>query len=204
MLNVTQEVLDYTKNAYPNLYAELSRKDIWINLWPDGEYNLSYNSIKDPNTFLSDEVKDDFMQAMEELYPGSFWGDIVDIDACDNVTASTDDINSYSGYTVPEIIYIYYDGKLIDKWDINSSDSCENLYQLLLTDREAATDILNYMNSLGDPVFPNLDNWDIPETDISKIDIDELHGTFLKELYLDYSDGQPIYIDEGKFEIFSE
>lgn len=86
--NVTKEVLDYTKKKYPALYKELSDKDIWINLWYDGEYSLSYNSIKDPNTFLSDSIKQDFMYAMEELYPGSFWGDLTDIDACDTVTAS--------------------------------------------------------------------------------------------------------------------
>ena len=66
--DVTKEVLDYTKKKYPALYKELSDKDIWVNLWYDGEYSLSYNSIKDPNTFLSDSVKQDFMYAMEELY----------------------------------------------------------------------------------------------------------------------------------------
>lgn len=86
--NVTKEVLDYTKKKYPTLYKELSDKDIWITIWGDGEYSLSYNSIKDPNTFLSDSVKQDFMNTMEELYPGSFWGDLVDIDACNRVTSS--------------------------------------------------------------------------------------------------------------------
>lgn len=87
--NVTDEVLEYTKDAYPALYDELASKDIWVSIWSDGEYSLSYNSIKNPDNFLSDSVKQDFMQAMEDLFPGSFWGDLVDIDACSAVTAST-------------------------------------------------------------------------------------------------------------------
>lgn len=87
--NVTDEVLEYTKDAYPALYDELESKDIWVSIWSDGEYSLSYNSIKNPDNFLSDSVKQDFMQAMEDLFPGSFWGDLVDIDACDTVTGST-------------------------------------------------------------------------------------------------------------------
>ena len=86
--NVTDEVLEYTKDAYPALYDELESKDIWVSIWSDGEYSLSYNSIKNPDNFLSDSVKQDFMQAMEDLFPGSFWGDLVDIDACVKVTAS--------------------------------------------------------------------------------------------------------------------
>ena len=87
--NVTDEVLEYTKDAYPALYDELESKDIWVSIWSDGEYSLSYNSIKNPDNFLSDSVKQDFMQAMEDLFPGSFWGDLVDIDACSEVMAST-------------------------------------------------------------------------------------------------------------------
>lgn len=87
--NVTDEVLEYTKDAYPALHNELESKDIWVSIWSDGEYSLSYNSIKNPDNFLSDSVKQDFMQAMEDLFPGSFWGDLVDIDACSEVMAST-------------------------------------------------------------------------------------------------------------------
>lgn len=77
--NVTQEVLDYTKTAYPALYKELADKDIWIDIWGDGEYSLSYNALKS-ELYLSDSVKYDLMSAMEELYPGSFWGDVIDFD----------------------------------------------------------------------------------------------------------------------------
>lgn len=103
--NVTDEVLEYTKDAYPALYDELESKDIWVNIWSDGEYSLSYNSIKNPDNFLSDSVKQDFMQAMEDLFPGSFWGDLVDIDACGKVMASTDSGLKYADKVRFEDIY---------------------------------------------------------------------------------------------------
>ena len=88
--SVTKEVLDYLADQYPNsrLYKELVDKDIWINLWPDGEYNLSYNSIKNPETFLTDASADELVKVMTELYPDSFWGDLVDVETCSKVTAS--------------------------------------------------------------------------------------------------------------------
>ena len=116
--SVTKEVLDYAKKKYPKLYKELSDKDIWINIWSDGEYSLSYNSIKDPNTFLSDSVKDDLVGAMEELYPGSFWGDLVDIDACDKVTASTDTSSIVN--KIYSVMMNYEYGYDPDMTDINS------------------------------------------------------------------------------------
>lgn len=116
--DVTKEVLDYTKKKYPALYKELSDKDIWVDIWGDGEYSLSYNSIKDPNTFLSDSVKQDFMYAMEELYPGSFWGDLTDIDACDKVTASTDTSSIVN--KIYSVMMNYEYGYDPDMTDINS------------------------------------------------------------------------------------
>jgi hypothetical protein len=90
--SVTKEVLDYLADQYPNsgLYKELVDKDIWINLWPDGEYNLSYNSVKNPETFLTDASADELVKVMTELYPNSFWGDLVGVEACDKVAASDD------------------------------------------------------------------------------------------------------------------
>lgn len=77
--NVTKEVLDYLATNYPdsNLYKELTDKDIWINLWYDGEYSLSYNSVKNPETFLTDASTDELVKVMSELYPDSYFGDVV-------------------------------------------------------------------------------------------------------------------------------
>lgn len=103
--SVTKEVLDYLADHYPNsgLYKELVDKDIWINLWSDGEYNLSYNSVKDPETFLTDASTDELVMIMNELYPDSFWGDIVDVETCSKVNAS-DDIDGDCKYQA----YSYY------------------------------------------------------------------------------------------------
>ena len=60
---------------------------------------------------------------------------------------------------------------------------CEKLHELLKTDKEAATQVLKYMNSLGDPVFPVSDEeWSTPETNVDNVDIDELYYTFMEEL----------------------
>ena len=81
--SITQEVLDYCKTEYPNLYKELSEKDIWINMWSDGEYSLSYSLLK-PEYYLSDSAAEELVKVVEELYPGSYWGDV---DACEDATS---------------------------------------------------------------------------------------------------------------------
>lgn len=83
--NITKEVLDYTSDKYPALHQELVDKDIWIYMWSDGEYSLNYNGLKS-DYFVSEAVKDDLVKAVEELYPGSFWGDLT---GKDDVEAST-------------------------------------------------------------------------------------------------------------------
>lgn len=66
---------------------------------------------------------------------------------------------------------------------------CPKLLELMESDPDVASMILDYMNSLGDPVFPvSEEDWGTPETDITKVDIEDLYNTFLQELDYEYRD----------------
>lgn len=66
---------------------------------------------------------------------------------------------------------------------------CPKLLELMESDPDVASMILDYMNSLGDPVFPVSEkDWGTPETDITKVDIEDLYNTFLQELDYEYRD----------------
>ena len=66
---------------------------------------------------------------------------------------------------------------------------CPKLLELMESDPGVASMILDYMNSLGDPVFPvSEEDWGTPETDITKVDIKDLYNTFLQELDYEYRD----------------
>ena len=89
MSDITEEVIDYLAANYPDsdLYEELVNKNISITLCGDS-YSLSYPSIKGPANFLTKPSENDLVKVMSDLFPNSYWGDIVDVDACDKVTAS--------------------------------------------------------------------------------------------------------------------
>lgn len=91
MTDVTKEVIDYLATNYPDsdLYEELVNKNISITLWGDS-YSLSYPSIKNPDNFLTKPSENDLVKVMSDLFPNSYWGDIVDVDACDKVEATTE------------------------------------------------------------------------------------------------------------------
>ena len=100
-------------------------------------------------------------------------------------------------------VKFYYKGKYLGSCDSDYMD-CDGLYDLIMTDDRAASEILDYLNSLGDPVFPVSDeDWKTPETNIDNIDRTDLYDTFMKELGYLYDDWGEVYIDEGNFEIFT-
>lgn len=84
-------------------------------------------------------------------------------------------------------VKFFYKGEFLGSCDPEYME-CDKLYELLESDTRAATQVLNYMNSLGDPVFPTKDGGYEAETDVSKVDIHELYNLFMQELYYSYQD----------------
>lgn len=88
----------------------------------------------------------------------------------------------------PNKMHFFYKGKYLGSCDPEYIE-CPELLKLMESDNSVASQILTYMNSLGDPVFPiSEEDWGTPETDITKIDIEDLYETFLQEIDYDYSD----------------
>lgn len=84
-------------------------------------------------------------------------------------------------------VKFFYKGEYLGSCDPNYME-CDKLYELIKSDSRAATQVLNYMNSLGDPVFPTKEGGYEPETDVSKVDPLELYNTFMQELDYSYRD----------------
>lgn len=103
-------------------------------------------------------------------------------------------------------IKFYYDGKYLGSGDPDYLDYEGGVYDLLKSDKKAAQQILDYLNSLGDPVFPvSDDDWQTPETDVTKVDITELYNEFMTELNYEYDEfDDHLYTVFGDFEIFTE
>lgn len=74
---------------------------------------------------------------------------------------------------------------------------CPKLLEIMKSDPELSALILDYMNSLGDPVFPvSEEDWGTPETDINNVDITDLYSTFMQELDYEYRDfPDDFYVD---------
>ena len=106
-------------------------------------------------------------------------------------------------YGSDEQVKFFYKHKFLGACDPYSI-YCDAFYDLMLSDNAVATDVLDYMNSLGDPVFPvSEEDWDTPETDINKVDIAELYNIFMQELDYQYRDHHEVYVDEiSDVEIF--
>ena len=90
-------------------------------------------------------------------------------------------------YGSEDQIKFFYKDKYLGSCDPDYFE-CDKLYELIKSDSKAATQVLNYMNSLGDPVFPTEEDEYTPETDVSKVDTNELYNLFMQELYYYYSD----------------
>lgn len=123
------------------------------------------------------------------------------VDACTDIKASTD--------ISDDKVKFFYKGKFLGSCDPDYME-CDALYDLLKSDKEAATQVLNYMNSLGDAVFPvSEEDYTTPETDVSKVNIRELYNIFMQELGYCYDDWNgDLYVggdaEMPDFEIYAE
>lgn len=118
-------------------------------------------------------------------------GDVVpcgEVEACGKVMAATKPTDDQ--------VKFFYNGKFIGSCDPGYIE-CESLRDAMYSDTELSSLILEYLNSLGDPVFPvSEEDWSTPETDVSKIDIDDLYSTFMQELQFEYDDfPKEFYVD---------
>lgn len=87
-------------------------------------------------------------------------------------------------------VKFFYKGKFLGSCDSDYIE-CPELLNLMESDKEVATSILNYMNSLGDPVFPvSEEDWGTPETNVDNVDIADLYNTFMQELDYEYRDSE--------------
>lgn len=87
-------------------------------------------------------------------------------------------------------VKFFYKGKFLGSCDSDYIE-CPELLNLMESDKEVATLILNYMNSLGDPVFPvSEEDWGTPETNVDNVDITDLYNTFMQELDYEYRDSE--------------
>lgn len=125
-----------------------------------------------------------------------------DVNACDTIEGAT------KADGAADIIHLYYKGRKIDDTDADDIKFTA-LKGLIRTDEQAATQILDYLNSLGDPVFPvSEEKWSVPETDVSNVDLYDLYHTFLDAVGYEYDDTDfsttdEFYMQFGDFEIFS-
>ena len=91
-------------------------------------------------------------------------------------------------YGSDEQMKFFYKNKFLGACEPGFAE-CPKLLELMESDKEVATSILNYMNSLGDPVFPiSEEDWGTPETNVDNVDITDLYNTFLQELDYEYRD----------------
>lgn len=87
-------------------------------------------------------------------------------------------------------VKFFYKGKFLGSCDSDYIE-CPELLNLMESDKEVATSILNYMNSLGDSVFPvSEEDWGTPETNVDNVDITDLYNTFMQELDYEYRDSE--------------
>lgn len=92
-----------------------------------------------------------------------------------------------SRFGTDDQIKFFYKHEFLGSCDPNYVE-CDAVLALLKSDTRAATQVLNYLNSLGDPVFPTEPGGYTRETDVSKVDIDDLYATFMQELEYEYAD----------------
>lgn len=120
-------------------------------------------------------------------------GDVV---PCDGVGACDKIVGDTNSDFAEEKVKFFYNSKFIGSCDPEYIE-CESLRDAMYSDTELSSLILEYLNSLGDPVFPvSEEDWSTPETDVSKIDIDDLYNAFMQELQFEYNDfPEDFYVD---------
>ena len=87
----------------------------------------------------------------------------------------------------PNQMHFFYNGEYLGSCDTDYIE-CPKLLELMNADSRVASQILTYMNSLGDPVFSTEPGGYEAETDVSKVDIEDLYNTFMQELDYSYRD----------------
>ena len=97
----------------------------------------------------------------------------------DTITGATD--------ISDEQVKFFYNGKFLGACDPENMH-CDKLLDLMQSNKEVASEVLEYMNSLGDPVFPKEGTDYEAETEVDNVDIDELYSVFMQELWYDYED----------------
>lgn len=86
----------------------------------------------------------------------------------------------------------YYNGKLLGFCKPYYME-CESLYRLIRDDKKAAQEVVDYLNSLGDPVFDTSEG----------VEPRELYNVFMQELGYEYDEeGDNLNTQFGGFEIF--
>ena len=98
-------------------------------------------------------------------------------------------------------VKFFYKGKYLGSCDPRSME-CDKVYDLLKRDKGAATQVLNYLNSFGDPIFPISDEeWSVAETNVDNVDIRELYNTFMLWLEKDYEDFPDDFVIDGDMDL---
>ena len=181
---------DDENGNWTTISKELPNNDgyYWIDLYED-DNGKKYYEIQVGYRTADGSISDVSMLTSKQFY---HLGDAVkfaedkiirdydqDIDACGKVNAATDLANDQ--------VKFFYKGEFLGSCNPEYME-CDKLYELLKSDTRAATQVLNYMNSLGDPVFPTEEGGYEAETDVSKVDIRELYALFMQELYYSYQD----------------
>lgn len=132
---------------------------------------------------------------------------------------NADDANEYGGdyasitsATKPDgdadTIHFWYNG--IKLGDCPADDvKCPALLELMYNDEYAAKGVLDYLNSLGDPVYPvSEEDWRTPETDVSKVDKTDMYYFLMQDIGYTYDyereQDSDLYIEFDLFEIFSD
>jgi hypothetical protein len=93
-----------------------------------------------------------------------------------------------------EQVKFFYEGKFLGACDPENMH-CDKLLDLMQSNKEVASEVLEYMNSLGDPVFPREGTDYEAETEVDNVDINELYSVFMQELWYDYEDTKSMGYD---------
>ena len=144
-------------------------------------YEFGYNRYDTQDTMgrqvviaLTDDIED-------QIIKGSGVMGACDVKAstCDKVTGATD--------ITDEQVKFFYEHKFLGACDPENMH-CDKLLDLMKSNKAVASEVLEYMNSLGDPVFPKEGTDYEAETEVDNVDIDELYSVFMQELGYDYED----------------
>lgn len=126
---------------------------------------------------------------LPKIVPIDEWNATHNVEGCDKVTCS---INSDYG---EDMIKFFYKHQFLGACDPDYIE-CEALYDLMKSNKAVASQILEYMNHLGDPVFPvSEEDWGTPETNVDNVDLWELYTAFMQELDYEYDEDKSMGYD---------